>query len=185
MINSGSIWINSAAFQLMNAIASPLLNSIMVALSESFYVVLPLLVIYFLIKKDKDVFALVVAILLLFALGYGLKEVFMQPRPCSVTSLSWINAPICETGYSFPSDHAVVLTGLLFFVWKYRKTRALYAVWLALELFGRVYLGQHYLTDVAAGVAVSLVIAYAIYRLREPIHRFASKTIGLERIFHF
>ena len=44
-------------------------------------------------------------------------------------------------------------------------------VWLVLILFGRIYLGLHYLTDVIAGAALSIVVAYIIYRYRDYINK--------------
>ncbi len=175
MIDPSSIWINLFAFHFMNSIASPLLNTIMGALAESYLIVLPLVGIYLILKKDTNVYAFALAFILLFAIGYGLKAAFMEARPCSVPSLSWINAPSCESGYSFPSDHAMVLTGLALFLLRYRKVLIAYLIWLVIILFGRVYLGQHYLTDVIAGVLMSLIIAYAIYSYKDSIYSIVRK----------
>ncbi len=143
----------------------------MALLAESFYVVLPLVAIYLIWKKDRNIYALILAFLLLFVIGEGLKYLFQVPRPCSLQSLSWINQPAgCETGFSFPSEHAMALTGLVIFLKKYRWAEALYVVWLVLVLFGRVYLGAHYLTDVMVGAVLSLIIAYIVYKYRDNIY---------------
>lgn len=175
MLDPSAIWINIAAFQFINGIASPLLDTIMQMLASSYFIVLPLIGIYLIIKKDTGVYAFAISVILLFAIGYGLKAAFMEARPCAVPSLSWINAPSCESGYSFPSDHAMVLTGLALFLLRYRKAFGIYVIWLLIILFGRVYLGQHYLTDVVAGVAISLIIAYVIYSYRNSIYSIVRK----------
>jgi undecaprenyl-diphosphatase len=171
LINGSQIGINVWAFQAVKSMASPILNSLMSPLAESFFIVLPILALYmFFAKKDRNAYSFAVAAVILFIIGDILKQIFQEPRPCSVSDLSWINAIGCEGGYAFPSDHATVLTGLVLFLGKYKYIRILYVVWLVMILFGRVYLGAHYLTDVIAGVAISLVIAYIIYKFREKIN---------------
>lgn len=169
---------NIGAFQIANSIANssvgPALNSLFVPFAESFFVVLPLVAIYLAYKKDPNVYTFTVAIVVLYVVSEVLKNIFQEPRPCSVSELSWINHPICETNFSFPSNHASVLTGPLIFMLKYRIITILYVIWLILILFGRVYLGQHYLTDVIAGAAISIIIAFALYKIRNHIHKIAS-----------
>ncbi len=173
MFNANTQWINIVAFHLVNSVASKQLNSIMLLLAPSYFVVLPAIALYLIIRKDTRVYALIAFYIISFLVGYGLKAVFMEPRPCFVQSLSWINAPSCESGYSFPSDHAVVLVGVILFLGAYRRIGALYTLWVALEMFGRVYLGAHYLTDVIAGIAISIAVAYVIYRYRNRIYGIA------------
>ena len=57
------------------------------------------------------------------------------------------------------------------FLKNYKYVRVLYIVWLVLILFGRIYLGLHYFTDVIAGAALSIVVAYIIYRYRNHINK--------------
>ncbi|MGI0141607.1 MAG: phosphatase PAP2 family protein [Candidatus Micrarchaeales archaeon] len=155
--------INSAAFQAAGSVASPALTLSMQYLAESFYVVLAAIIIYLYIKKDKNVFSFAVAIIVLFLATEVIKDIVKEPRPCTTDSFSGIGG-ICESGFSFPSNHAATLTGLLFFLKGYRYLRILYLVWLALVLFGRIYLGEHYLTDVIAGMVLSIIIAAIIYK---------------------
>jgi undecaprenyl-diphosphatase len=165
--------INIWAFQLMKSIASPALNTFLSYFAESFYIVLPLVIVYLILKKEKSVYAFSASLFILFAVSYILKLLFQEPRPCTMSDLSWINSVSCESGFSFPSNHAVVLTGPAIFLGKYRVLQALYIIWMLLELFGRVYLGQHYLTDVLAGAAISIIISAVIYRYREFILKIA------------
>lgn len=86
-----------------------------------------------------------------------LKNIFHRPRPD-------VNQLIQETGYSFPSGHAMV--GIAFFgaiaylLWTFlplRHTRWLMAAGFALVILAigvsRVYLGVHYPSDIAGGYA--------------------------------
>ncbi len=177
LFDPAAIGINIAAFQFMNSIASPSLNTIMGYLAESFYIVLPLIAIFLYLKKDMNFYSYMIIAVALFVISEVLKYIFAEPRPCSLPSLSWINQVGCESSYSFPSNHATVLTGLTFFVGKYKYIRVLYVIWLILVLFGRVYLGAHYLTDVIAGVIISLIIAYIAYRYREKANRLLNSIV--------
>lgn len=162
--------INTWAFQAVGAVSSQPLNSVLGPLAASFLVVLPLVAVWLYYKKDRNVFSFAVAVVVLYIIGDIIKNIVMEPRPCSLPQLSWINHVGCEAGFSFPSNHAMTLTGPILFVKGYRYLRWLYFVWLALILFGRVYLGQHYLTDVIGGIVLSLVFGYALYRYRERIN---------------
>ncbi len=163
--------INIEAFKIADSIASPAMNTAMHILTESFLLVLPLIVIYMLLKRDSNVFALVAAGILLYLVSDTIKFIVKEPRPCNVAQFSWINSPYCESSYSFPSNHASVLTGLTVFMNKYKYIRIAYIIWLVAILFSRIYLGLHYFTDIIAGATISLIISYALYIYRKPITR--------------
>ena len=92
-----------------------------------------------------------------------LKSVFMRERPDL-----WVQL-IHETGYSFPSGHAMSSAGLglslVVALWSSRWRwwavgfATLYILFVG---FSRLYLGVHYPTDVAAGWLVSAVWVLAV-----------------------
>ena len=173
-IEAYKIGINIWAFEAAKALANPYLNVVMAYLAKSFFIVLPVLVIYLLLKKDMNVYSFVVAGILLYVVSDAIKIITKEPRPCNVpylTDVLHINYISCQSSFSFPSNHAGVLTGLTIFLKNYKYVRVLYVVWLVLILFGRIYLGLHYLTDVIAGAALSIVVAYIIYRYRDYINK--------------
>ncbi len=175
MIDAYSIGLNMAAFKAALALSSPALTYVMGILAKSYYLVLPALFLYMYFKKDMNVYSYVIAGVLFFIISDTLKMIVREPRPCSTSEvLTTLNLSkiACESSYAFPSNHATVLTGLTLFMGKYKYIRAAYVVWLLIILFGRVYLLAHYLTDVIAGVAISLVIGYIIYRYRNRINAF-------------
>jgi undecaprenyl-diphosphatase len=118
-----------------------------------------LLLVIFCIKKSYRIAVYGNLILNLF-LNLSLKALFLRGRPADVAHL------INETGYSFPSGHAMAATAfygfMIFLLWhggqpKWRKwagTGGLAAVILTVCL-SRIYLGVHYTSDVLAGCAVS------------------------------
>ena len=102
------------------------------------------------------------------SLNYTLKNVFLRERP------PLIYRAVAETGYSFPSGHAMAAMafyGFLIYIvaqsaWGKRPKRlmiGLMSLVIALIGFSRVYLGVHYLSDVVAGSALSAayLIAYS------------------------
>ena len=170
--------LNNWAFHLMLYFANPALNSFMKLMAESFFIVLPALALYLYLKKDKNVFSFVFGMVLIFLLTEIIKDIIKEPRPCSVADLQWINHVGCEASYSFPSNHATVLTGLLFFLNKYRYLRVLYTIWLIIMLVGRVYLGAHYLTDVVAGIVISIIFYYIVFVKKDKINTFFAKILA-------
>ncbi|MHB1829835.1 MAG: phosphatase PAP2 family protein [Candidatus Micrarchaeaceae archaeon] len=171
--------LNDAAFGLAKSVASSALDLVMKYWAESYFVVIPLLVIFLYLKKDSKVSTLVAAGITLFILGEVLKLIFAEPRPCDVAGLSWINQIGCESGYSFPSNHATVLTGLFMFFGKYKYIRTGYIIWMLVIMFGRIYLGQHYLTDVIVGGMISIAVCYAFNKYSGRIEGLSHKMINM------
>jgi undecaprenyl-diphosphatase len=105
-----------------------------------------------------------------------LKALFTRPRPFFEHPL------LVETSYSFPSGHAMeslVAYGMLAYfavlalrTWKWRVA-AVFAATLLVVLIGlsRMYLGVHYLSDVAAGYAAGGVWLSALITAAETVRR--------------
>ncbi len=117
-------------------------------------------VAYFLVKRQWRYSAITI-----LATGGGLvigafmKELIMRVRP--------INSIILETGYSFPSGHAISVT-IFFTLIVYLFVRRIHSLHLRetfivlsvllvlITSFSRIYLGVHWLTDVVAGISLGL-----------------------------
>ena len=106
------------------------------------------------------------------ALIVGLKRLFHRPRPADL---------FAHLGYSFPSGHsffALVVYGMLAY-WLTRDAPPRRRRWgwaLAISAiflvgFSRVYLGEHYPSDVAAGYAVALPWLWGCLALPTAFHR--------------
>jgi membrane-associated phospholipid phosphatase len=93
----------------------------------------------------------------------GLKFGLNEPRPIQELGNVLFQAPnnAIAAWRSFPSGHtAGAFTALGFFavISRFRSLEILYAILAALVGFSRLYLGQHYLHDVAAGICIALLI---------------------------
>ena len=103
-----------------------------------------------------------------FILNYIIKFICKRPRPEDINI-------IIETGYSFPSSHAMVSVAfygfIAYFIYKSnisknKKIILITSLILLAFLIGlsRIYLGVHYASDVCAGFAISL--SYTILFIR-------------------
>ena len=109
--------------------------------------------------------------LVAIAAGLGLKQVFAETRPCLAMHVTTVQTCPGPTDYSFPSDHTTVAMALAAGLLLANRGLGLIAAALALlEGFSRVYLGQHYPHDVAAGLILSTLILLAGWPLaRRPL----------------
>lgn len=151
-------------------------------------ILISLLLVIFMKKKAYRL-AVYVNMVLGVLLNLALKACFLRGRPADVAHL------VNETGYSFPSGHAMAATAfygfMAFLLWQSgasRRKKWLGTVGLGLTVLiicmSRVYLGAHYTSDVLAGWAVStaylIVFASVVKRYltegeREPMERNTGK----------
>lgn len=125
--------------------------------------VLILLCILFLsVLKDKKIaLAISINLILVYLLNVLLKIVVARPRP-EVLKL------VYETGFSFPSGHAMVATGfygfLIYISYKKIKNKAIrntlivfLSILVLLIGLSRIYLGAHYATDIIGGFIIGII----------------------------
>lgn len=147
--------------QLVRYYANPELDKVMLVItklgSASFYSVFATFILLILVIRKRKIEAswLLVCLLGGNILNEALKHIFMRARP-------ELFRVITETGYSFPSGHAMVALcfyGMLAFLiarkrplWQERFVIFLIAgIFIAAIGTSRIYLGVHYPTDVLAG----------------------------------
>ena len=111
------------------------------------------------VKNKKISKAFLLNLILVFLLNYVLKILFSRNRPADINL-------IVETGFSFPSGHAMISLGIYGFLIylllssdKNKISKIIGTVSLVLLIFligiSRIYLGVHYATDVIAGFIIS------------------------------
>lgn len=100
----------------------------------------------------------------IFILNIILKLIFMRDRPYELMIIN-------ESGYSFPSGHAMAALGfygfIIYLIWHFnlsKNTKIIFSLLLGILIvligLSRIYLGVHYASDVLAGYMISL--AYLI-----------------------
>ena len=121
--------------------------------------------------QQKYAFKVIMALTISTLLTLGLKEVFKRPRPYQ---LEGIDAPpidgVITEGYAFPSGHSQIAggQGFIYFDLYQRHKKVLFkyltiAV-LILIPFSRMYLAQHFLTDVIVGVLIGIYIMHHTFK---------------------
>ncbi len=158
---------------------SPTLNVAMsyIAFFSDFTIVLAVFFLFWVNKKR--------AYAVYFALTQGLsaliqktlKAIIARPRP--YVASSEIAGIFNASGTSFPSGHSITAMGVFLFVIyfiyshsKSKKERTVFTVlgvgYLLLNAFNRMFLGQHFLTDILGGYAIMLVLCFVAYLLYKP-----------------
>lgn len=148
-----------------------------------FYTMLVLLVI-----KNNDnmrqIMACLACCILAMLLATGLTTVIVKPlvervRPCnelSVRFMAQIAGDLRNKDFSFFSSHAATTTALAtFFILlvKCKRLNIALGIWALTNCWTRLYLGQHYLTDVIVGIIWGMATGTATYALyRKTSRRF-------------
>ena len=130
------------------------LNGLVVFLNRTYsiiaYAVIVSGILYFTGFHPTNLFWLWVSLGITILLTYIIKFTFRRTRPGTRDFILWTKIP----DYSFPSSHAVTMLAVLSMLQLIGVQSWLFYAWLALSFFiafSRLYLGEHYLSDVAAG----------------------------------
>ena len=119
-----------------------------------------LMAIMLIINRKKGLY-FSLSIIIVILLNLILKNIFMRSRPLDINIIT-------ETGYGFPSGHAMNAIGtyglLCYFlynanikkVWK-NIGMTLSIVMMVIIPLSRVYLGVHYFTDITMGICLSTI----------------------------
>jgi len=127
--------------------ASIALNGSVVFFLFTFF--LAAIVTYF-FREQKRIMFIIASLAIALFLGYSLKLLIAQDRPC-------VNMPgkiECPQDFSTPSLHSLVAFTLAVAALGNRSF-AVYLAYAVFIAFSRVYLGVHTITDVASGLALA------------------------------
>ncbi len=141
-------------------LAHPFVDGLMVAVTVG---AMPLSAIWplflLLAGKRREGFALLVTFIFSTLLAVGIQLLVMRPRPADIRAVQ-----PASTFPSFPSGHAAAAFGgatLVSLVWRRASLLALLSA--VLVSFSRIYLGQHYPSDLLGGAIVGVSVATAVY----------------------
>ena len=143
------------------------------------YIGILLIFVFFYIFWKKYSYLFLFTCLFNVGFNYILKILFSRPRPYEISD-EIINVTN-SLGKSFPSGHMVCATTIVFFLFlfvfnaKMKKSTKIslyfiFIVFLCFVALSRMYFGQHYLTDILAGVLLSLCLSIIIYYIYKAIY---------------
>lgn len=171
---------DTAIYNFIISVKSPFITELFKGItffaSPLFLIVLSIL-LFFIFKNKKYGLLSLMNLIVVTLTNQILKFTFTRPRP-----FEWMLIP--ESGYSFPSGHAMVSVGfygmLIFLIWQTNISKRKKKIWtivltclVLLIGISRIYLGVHYASDIIGGftlslsyliVATSLVTYYLKYK---------------------
>lgn len=140
----------------------------------SFLGIFLLFVFFYFFANKKFSFYFVLSTIINVSFNYILKFFFNRPRPFEVDA-NIINK-LEAVGQSFPSGHMVCAMTMVFFIllftlqkckkkWTKILSIILCILFLILVALSRMYLGQHYFTDILSGILISLILCVTLLSL--------------------
>ena len=163
---------DESLFHVINGISNPILDAILIPATYFGSIILwALLIIILWLKKDKKLsMHLLYALIINSLFSLFLKEIFTRSRP--VENFIRENFLVEEdTGYSFPSGHAInAFSGATILSSYYKgKLKFLFYALAVLTGISRVYIGVHFPLDVLFGSLIGIIIGNIVLNL--PIHK--------------
>ena len=155
--------------QIVLAVANyriPSLNDFMVWVSYggTWFVVLIIMTSLFLFneRKRKWILPLWLSLAISALIIKIIKIVIVRDRPYLALGLEALSK---STGNSFPSGHATsVFSSLAVLDKEFPRLKWFWFIFAFLVLFSRIYLGVHYLSDVAVGGIIGLTVGLLVLR---------------------
>ena len=149
------------------SIRTPFLNTVFLQISNLVWVLIVVgIVLCMMSKTRKTGIYLLLSLIICGAVNsFGLKMMFMRVRPfIAVEGLKHVGS--IPMGSSFPSSHTTLAFSFAWMMlWMKNKQGAVLSFLVAiLVAISRMYLGVHYPSDVLAGVLVSALLSYLVYK---------------------
>ena len=152
------IWIDNFGYSIISLFISNYMTAMMkffTFFASPIWCILFSCLVISLWKNIRKVF--LINLVAVFIFNYILKLIFVRNRPIDINLIT-------ETGYSFPSGHAMIslaVYGLLIYLlgksnYKYKRLGIILLSTLIILIgISRIYLGVHYTSDVLAGYIIS------------------------------
>lgn len=162
--------IDISLFNLINREwANPFFNFIMPYVTEvgsgKLLFVAALIVLLFKKRKKMAGIMLFAGLTVSYYMVDFLKGHFARPRPFAM--IADVHLLITADNFSFPSGHATLVFMAAAIMTKFFGRYLTFFSIASLVGFSRVYLGAHYVSDVAAGALLGLIIGYGITSIAE------------------
>lgn len=168
----------------LQSFSSPVLDYVVYAITmfgDRIFFILSLTIIYWCVDKNFG-FEFFNIYLLGASLNEGIKIIFKRARPY-VKYGDRINSIIKNSdGYSFPSGHSQSVANIAMQSVIYSKhkkgfiaTISIFSCLIFAVMLSRMYLGQHYLTDVITGVCLGIAFVFLFETIYKYLSRFKYK----------
>ncbi len=162
-----SFLLDSGAFYSLDSIKNVALDSFAsfinnpITLSVIFIVIIVNLLVH---NKHQALKNLIIAVISSTIIANILKLFFARPRPFGLEK----SIPILDLpDYSFPSGHSFIIFSMIPILNdRYPKMKVFFFVLAILIVLGRVYLGLHHLSDIAAGAALGYLTGLIVLRYK-------------------
>jgi undecaprenyl-diphosphatase len=113
------------------------------------------------IDRVKEGCLVCVSCLLAWLVAFCLKHLFKVPRP--PLSLSGVHSLFVETGYSFPSAHALFFSAIAVSIFFINRKAGYWFMFCALIIgLARIVAGVHFPADILGGFIIGSLVAYFV-----------------------
>jgi undecaprenyl-diphosphatase len=170
----GSFFFDRAISDSVAYIQHPLLTKVMEWFSHEITVLVILVILSALFlyeeRKNKFIPFLFMSFITAFIVTYALKFIIMRPRPFGekIIDLSFFNVALRFIDYSFPSAHSALAFSVLPILDKeFKKLKGFWIFFSCMIAISRIYLNQHFLSDVLAGCIIGYLIGEFVMRIGE------------------
>lgn len=162
------------AFKAINSLGTPLLDPIMLIISNrtTWWALAILITLFLLWKKKLRLFY--AWLLILIAIGvsdfltyYLLKGYFQRIRPCYALEGVRLVQTSCGSRYGFPSNHAANSMAAAVMLYCTVRRNISLSIFLLAVLVGlsRVYLGVHFPLDIVAGFVEGAIVSLLLFQI--------------------
>ena len=176
---------NVTLFDKINGLAADhlVLNNFMIVVAKYGVFIIPVILVFLLIRKDYKNFLFVgLSIALALLVGYITKDLFYHPRPFAMGM--GYDLVRDDNSSSFPSNHTVAMFALataLLLINK-RLVGAISLVVAILVGISRVYIGVHFPLDVLGGIVYGVTLTLLFYLVFPKMYEFLAKRYNLRGV---
>ncbi len=156
---------------------TPFLDFLVPVISNSYLVVIPLLIVYLFHRRNKNTYLILISLFLTLLTVMVLKALIPESRPCNELHIYFQECH--NPTQSFPSGHTAIVFSPLTFLLFEMPLFILYLLYASLIGLTRIYLGLHYPHDVLAGALIGIVIGFVCLKNRKFLSYFIFSRIKI------